>query len=72
MVRHSPVIADLAVSHTHDIDGLELNLLPRWGYAPQLAQMRSVVRLKCGYAIAVRNLPMDFGVKIGKAARSTL
>jgi hypothetical protein len=60
------VVGDLAVAHAHDVDGFEVNLAPGRRQSPERALMRAMVRLVSRHAIAVRNLPMDLRMKIGK------
>lgn len=60
------MIGDLAVTHTHDVDGLELNLAARRRHAKEVSLVRPVIGLVGRHTISIGNLPMDVGVKVGK------
>jgi hypothetical protein len=65
------MLSDLAVAHAHDIDSLELNFATRRRRAQEFSPVGPVIGLVRCHAVAIGDLPMDVGVKVGKAARST-
>ena len=70
-IGHAPMLSDLAVAHAHDIDSLELNFATRRRRAQEFSPVGPVIGLVRCHAVAIGDLPMDVGVKVGKAARST-
>src|ERR1700732_4847583 len=65
-VRHAPVLGDLAVVHPHGIDGVEVDLAAGGGHSEERPLVGAVVRLEGGHDLAVRGLPMDHRVEVGK------
>ena len=65
-IGHAPVLGDLAVAYAHDIDGLELNFAAGRRHAKEFSSVRPVIGLVRRHAVAIGNLPMDVGVKVGK------
>jgi hypothetical protein len=60
------VIGDFAVTHTHDIDGLELNLAARRRHAKEFSLVGPVIGFVRRHTVAIGKLPMNLGVKVGK------
>ena len=60
------MLGDLAVAHPHDIDGLELNFAAGRRHAEEFSPVCPVIGLVGRHAVAIGNLPMDVGVKVGK------
>jgi hypothetical protein len=67
-IGHSPVFSDLAVTHPHDVDRLELNLVASRRHAQELSPVRAVISLIGRHAVAIGELPMNLGMKVGKSA----
>ena len=65
-VRHTPMLGDLAIVHTHGVNGIEMDLPARRRDAQKLPFMRTVIGLERGHDLAVGCLPVDDGVKIRK------
>ena len=65
-IGHSPVFGDLAVTHPHDVDRLELNLAASWRHAQEFSPVRAVISLVRRHAVAIGELPMDLGMKVGE------
>jgi SAM-dependent methyltransferase len=63
------VIGDVAILHTHDVDGFELDLPVAWGNTKERAFMRTVISLAGRHAITICHLPMNLRVEVRK--RST-
>ena len=57
---------DLAVTHAHDVDSLELNFSAGRWHAQEFPLVGSVIGLIRRHAVAIRDLPMDVGVKSGR------
>jgi hypothetical protein len=67
-IGHAPMLSDLAVAHAHDVDCLELNFAAcRWN-AQLFSPMRPVIGLVRRHVVAIGDLPMDVGVKVGKGS----
>ena len=60
------MIGDFAVTHTHDVDGLELNLAARRRHAKEFSPVCPVIGFVGRHTISIGSLPMDVGVKVGK------
>ena len=60
------MLGDLAVAHAHDVDGLELNFAARRRHAEEFSPVRAVIGLVRRHAVAIGELPMDVGVKVGE------
>jgi hypothetical protein len=58
MVRNLPVL------YTHDIHRFELNLAMGRGDSEKHTFARTVIGLVGSYSVAIRDLPMDNGVKV--------
>ena len=65
-IGHAPVLGDLAVAHAHDINGLEMNFAARRRHAQEFSPVGPVIGLVRRHAVAICELPMDVGVKVGK------
>src|SRR5262249_7064042 len=63
-IADAPVVGDLAVLDTHDVDRLEMNLAMSWCDSKKWPFMRAVIRFVCRYPIAVRKLPVDLCMKV--------
>ena len=63
-IAHSPVVGDLGVLDTHDIDSLEVNLAVSWSDAKEVTFMCAVVRLVCRHAVTISELPVDLRMKV--------
>jgi hypothetical protein len=60
------MLSDLAVAHAHDVDSLELNFATRRRRAQEFSPVGPVIGLVRCHAVAIGDLPMDVGVKVGK------
>src|SRR5258708_6941717 len=67
-IGHAPVLGDLAVAHPHDVDRLELNLAASRRHAQEFSQVRAVIGFIGRYPVAIGELPMDLGAKVGEGA----
>src|SRR6516164_665647 len=65
-VSDAPVVRDLSVLHTHHINRFEMNLAIGRSNSKKRTAMRPVVGFEGRHSVAVRKLPVDFGVKIGE------
>src|SRR4029453_4109762 len=62
------MLDDLAVPHTHGVDGFKMNPSTGCLHAQEWPLMRSVIRLIRRHEISVGSLPMDFSVEVGERA----
>src|SRR5215472_8942160 len=60
------MVCDFAALHAHHIHRFEMNLAMGRSNSEKWTLVSSVVSLVRGHAVAVRYLPVDFGVKIGE------
>jgi hypothetical protein len=62
------MLNDLAVAHAHDVDSLELNFAHGRRHAQEVSLVDPVISLVRRHAVAIGDLPMDVGVKVGKSS----
>src|SRR5918999_6474004 len=65
-IGYAPVLDDFAVTHAHDIDGLELDLATRRRHAKEFSPVHPVIGFVRRHPVAIGKRPMNVGVKVGK------
>jgi hypothetical protein len=60
-VCYAPVLSDLAINHTHRIDGLKTDFGARTRDAKEIPPMRAMIGLEGGYYVTIDALPMIAG-----------
>src|SRR6266571_1486751 len=64
------MLGDLAVAHSHDVDGFKLDFSTGRRHTQECSLVRSMIRLVSRHKLSIGGLPMDICVKSGNAARS--
>src|SRR5215470_12469820 len=65
-ISHAPVRHDLAVTDTHDVDGVEAHLLAAWLSTHERAVMSAAVRLVSCDTVPVAELKVDLDAEVGE------
>src|SRR5438477_12510570 len=71
-IGYTPMISDLAVAHSHDINSFVVNFSTRWRHTEKHSMVRSMIRFIGRHQLAVRGLPMDICVKIGQCVTKSV
>src|SRR5215469_13676326 len=65
-IADTPMVGDLAVLDTHDIDRLEMDFTVSWSDAKKVPFVSAVVRLGRCHAVTIGKLPVDVRMKVGE------
>ena len=65
-IRHTPMLGDLAVVHSHDVDGFKMDSLTSRLHTEECSLVRSVIGLVSRNEFPIGDLPMDLCVEIGE------
>ena len=60
------MLGNLAAAYAHDIDGLEVNLAAGRRHPQEFSPVRPMIGFVRGHAVAISELPMNVGLKVGK------
>src|SRR5215472_13932728 len=65
-IANTPMIGDLAVLDTHDVDRLEMDLTVSWSDTKKAPFVSAVIRLVRCHSVTVGKLPVDLRMKVGE------